>query len=101
MKIRKGDTVVVIKGKDRGKKAKVLRAFLHGGKIVVEGVNLKKKHRRPRRSGEKGQIISSAAPFSASNVKIVCGKCSKVVRVKYKGQGKERFRICSACSEKL
>ncbi|MBI2463295.1 MAG: 50S ribosomal protein L24 [Candidatus Spechtbacteria bacterium] len=101
MKLKKGDIVVITKGKDRGKKAKILRAFPSVEKIMVEGVNIHKRHRRRRSQREKGQIISMPVPFSVSNVKIVCGKCNRAARVQYQGHGKEKVRICSSCSEKL
>lgn len=101
MKLRKGDIVIITKGKDRGKKAKILRALPSDGKIVVEGVNIHKKNRRRRSQTEPGQIISIPLPFSVSNVKIICGKCGKAMRVQYQGIGKEKVRVCSSCSEKL
>jgi large subunit ribosomal protein L24 len=99
MKIRKGDTVLIISGKDRGKTGKILRALPRENKIVVEGVNLRKKHKKPRRGGEKGQIIVLPAPISASNVKLICSKCAKATRVGYKITGDRKYRICKKCGE--
>jgi len=84
MRIKKSDTVLIISGKDRGKKGKVIKALPKENKIVVEGVNLRKKHTRPRRQGEKGQIVEIAAPFDVSNVKLICPKCKKPTRVGYR-----------------
>lgn len=69
MKIKKGDKVQVITGKDKGKKAPVVKAFPKLDKVLVEGVNIKKIHKRARRDGQKGQIIEQAAPIHVSNVK--------------------------------
>lgn len=101
MKIRKNDTVLVISGKDRAKKGKVVRAFPKTEKIIVEGVNLRKKHVRPKKSGEKGQVISLSLPIPASNVKIICTKCQKAVRIGFKKEGAKKFRICSKCKQEI
>lgn len=69
MNVKKGDTVIVLTGKDKGKKAKVLRSFPSAQKVLVEGVNIKKKARRARKQGEKGQIVEVATPIHVSNVK--------------------------------
>jgi len=71
MHVKKGDLVKVISGVDKGKSGKVIRSLPRLGKVVVEGVNLKKRHLRPRKAGEKGQIITFAAPIYASKVKKV------------------------------
>ena len=77
MKIKKGDTVLIISGKDKGRKSKVVKAIPKKGKIVAEGINLIKKNVKAKRSGEKGQIVEISAPFDVSNVKIICSKCGK------------------------
>jgi len=101
MKIKKGDTVLIISGKDKGKKAKVLEAFPRQNKIVVEGVNIAKRHRRPRREKEKGQIVEVAAPIDASNVKLVCPKCSQPSRIGYRLTEKGKYRICKKCGQEI
>lgn len=101
MKIRKGDTVLVISGKDRGKKDKVLQVFPKEERVLVEGVNLRKKHQRPKKSGEKGQIIHLPGSVSISNVKLVCPKCGKATRIGYKIVGKKKFRICKKCKQEM
>jgi len=98
MKIKKGDTVLIIRGKDKGKKGKVLRGFPKEFKVLVENVNLKKKFQKPRREGEKGQIIEMAVPLPVSSVKLICPKCGKAVRVGYKGKG---VRLCKKCGEEI
>ena len=99
MKIKKNDTVLIISGKDKGKKGKILQAFPKDKKVIVEGVNLKKKHRKPKKSGEKGQVISLPGFIFSSNVKIICSKCGKAARTEYKIQGGKKFRICKKCEQ--
>ena len=99
MKIRKGDTVLIISGKDRGKKGKVLQAFPKETRILVAQVNLRKKHQKPKKSGEKGQIIQMPGSISVSNAKLICSKCGKAVKVGYRLEGKKKYRICKKCRE--
>lgn len=101
MKIKNGDTVLIISGKDRGKKGKVINVFPKENRIVVEGANLRKKHTKPRRQGEKGQIVEIAAPLNISNVKLICPKCKKATRVGYKVVEKNKFRICKKCKQEI
>ncbi|MBU2539979.1 50S ribosomal protein L24 [Patescibacteria group bacterium] len=101
MKIHKNDHVLIISGKDRGKTGKVLSVLSEKSKIVVEGVNLRKKCVRPKKSGEKGQIIQITAPLSSSNVKVICGKCGKASRMGYKINGDKKYRICKKCKQKI
>lgn len=97
MKIKKGDNVLVTAGKDRGKKGKVIRTFPHAANIVVEGVQMRKKHVRAKKAGEKGQVVEMPSAFSVSNVKIVCEKCGKATRLGYRVEGKEKSRVCKKC----
>lgn len=99
MKIKKGDTVLIVCGKDRGRKGKVLDAFPQSGKIVVEGINILKKHRRPKSEKEKGQVIELAKPIDVSNVKLICTKCSQPTRVGYRLSEKGKDRICKKCGQ--
>lgn len=101
MKIKKGDTVLIISGKDRGRKGKVLEVFPQDGRLVVEGINLVKKHRRPRQEKEKGQVIELAKPIDASNVKIVCPKCGRASRLGYRLTKEGKYRICKKCGQEI
>ena len=101
MKIRKNDQVMIISGKDRAKKGKVVQVFPKTDKIVVEGLNLRKKHVRPKKSGEKGQVAEIPAPFAVSNVKLICSKCGKPSRVGYKVVDKNKFRVCKKCGQEI
>lgn len=101
MKIKKDDQVLIISGKDRGRKGKVIQAFPKERKIMVEGVNLRKKHVRPKRQGEKGQIVTIPGPFDVSNAKLICSKCGKATRAGYKIEEKRKCRICKECGAEI
>ncbi len=106
MKIKTGDFVQIIAGKDKGKKGKVIQVFPRYGKVIVEGANLRTKHIRSRQRGEKGQKIEFPAPIDASNVTVVCPKTGKPTRIGYKvsvdSSGKKtKVRIAKASGEVL
>lgn len=101
MKIRKGDNVKILSGKDRGKAGKVARVLSKEKKAIVEGLNLVKKHARPKRQGEKGQRISVPAPVDISNLMLVCPKCSKPARIGFKVTNKAKFRVCKRCKSEI
>jgi len=101
MKIRKDDIVLIISGKDKGRKGKIIEALPKEAKVIIENINLRKKHIKPRKSGEKGQIVELPGPLSVSNVKIICPRCSKAARVGYKLEGKKKFRICKKCNQEI
>jgi large subunit ribosomal protein L24 len=100
MKIRKDDTVIIITGKDKGKKGKIRQVLAKDGSVVIEGINIIKRHKKPRGQARQAGIIESEAPVNISKVMIMCPKCSKPVRLKAKVQedGK-RMRVCSKCNE--
>jgi len=101
MKIKKGDTVLITSGKDKGRKGKVLEAFPEESRILIEGINLRKKHQRPKKSGEKGQIVEMPGPIHISNVKLICSKCGKATRIKYKITEGKKYRICKKCGQEI
>lgn len=101
MKLKKGDSILVISGKDRGKTAKILKSFPREMRVLVEGVNLKTRHVKPRRQGESGQVVKAPAPVHVSSLKLLCPKCGKAARVGYKISGKEKFRICKKCQSAI
>ena len=102
MKIRKDDTVIVLSGKERGKKGKVLATMPQTGKVIVEGVNMATRHTKPRRQGETGGIIQQEAPLYASKVMRVCPKCGKPTRAAYKflADG-SKARVCKKCGDTI
>jgi len=100
MKIRKNDTVLVIVGKDKGKKGKVRRALPKEDKIIVEGINMIKRHSRARRAARQAGIIEREAPIHVSNVMLLCSKCNQLTRVGFRFlENGKKARICRACSE--
>lgn len=101
MRIKKGDLVKKIAGKDKGKQGKVLRTLPSEGKIVVEELNIVKRHKKARREGEVGQRVEIAAPFDASNAMIVCPSCSKATRVSYSLVADKKVRVCKKCGKEL
>ncbi len=101
MKIRKGDQVLIISGKDRKKKGKIIQAFPKENRILVEGINLLKKHQKPKRSGEKGQIVLLPGHISVANVKLICPKCGEAARVGYKIVESKKYRICQKCKQEI
>jgi len=115
MKIKKGDKVKVLSGKDKGKTGKVLQVFSSRNRASIEGLNLLIKHMRPRRQGEKGQRIEFPAPMDLSNLIFVCPKCSKPSRIGYKyievtkninnenksKAKKKKIRVCKKCKQTI
>lgn len=97
MKIKKGDRVLILKGKDAGKSGKVIRVFASLGKVTIEGLNLSKKNVRPKRQGEKGQIVSAPTPIRVENVVFVCPSCGKSSKLGYRERDKVKSRICKKC----
>lgn len=101
MKLKKGDTVAIIKGKDKGKTAKILRVFGRENKVLVEGINMKKRHTRPRKAGQKGEIITISHPFALANVMLICKHCGKKTRVGYRVSETQKLRVCKKCGGEL
>ena len=101
MKIKKGDTVQVLSGNDKGKKGEVLEVMPKDSKIVVKGVNVRKKHIKPRKQGEEGGIISLECAVLASKVNVVCPKCGKATRIGYSEEKGEKVRVCKKCGAKI
>ena len=101
MKIKKGDTVVVLSGKDKGKQGKVLGTVPSEDKVVVEGCNMVTCHVKPRRQGEEGGIVKREAAIYASKVQVVCPKCSKATRVAYEIKDGKKVRTCKKCGAEL
>lgn len=101
MKIKKGDLVKIITGKDKGKEGKILKAIPKDNKIIVDGLNLAKKHRRPKRQGEKGEVIQVPRPVDASNVMIICASCRQPTRLGFKILESGKKRVCKKCGSEL
>ena len=101
MSIKKGDNVIVIAGKDRGKTGKILTISREDNRVVVAGVNMYKKHKRPTKQDEKGQIVSLARPMSGSNVMLYCSNCKAGRRIGIRMEGAKKVRFCKKCSISL
>jgi len=101
MKIKKGDQVKILSGKDRGKQGNVLRCLPKNRKLVVEGVNVIKRHKKSSKRGQKGERISLPAPVDISNVQLICPKCGKASRVGLKIIENRRTRICKKCGKEI
>ena len=102
MSIRKDDTVIVLSGKDKGKKGKVLTVMPKDGKVIVEKVNVISRHQKPRKQGEEGGIIKREAPIYACKVMRVCPKCNKPTRPASKvGADGKRVRVCKKCGAEI
>ena len=107
MHVKSNDQVVVISGKDKGKKGKITAAFPKAGRVTVEGVNLVTKHQKARNAMQPGGIIKKELPIDASNVMLVCPKCGKATRVAHKvttvtlengKQDRKMIRVCKKCN---
>ena len=99
--VKKGDTVLVITGKDKGKTGKVLDVFPKDNKVLVDGVNIVTKHKKARKQNEKSEIVKKTAPIEVSNVMVVCGTCGKATRVAHKEINGKKVRVCKKCSASL
>ena len=101
MNIKKNDTVIVLSGKDKGKKGKVLTALPKENKLIVEGVSMATVHQKPRKQGEEGGILHKEIPIRADKVALYCAKCGKGVRVGYKLDGDKKVRIGRPCGHEI
>ena len=100
MKIRKNDTVLVIAGKDKGKKGKVRFARPKDERLIVEGINFIKKHTRATREGRQAGIVEQEAPIPVSNVMLMCSRCNRPARVGFRFlEDGRKVRICRSCHE--
>lgn len=101
MKIKKGDTIIIMKGKDRNKKAKVLKTFSKENKVLADGINVKKVRKRPKKEGEKGQTVELPYPFFAAKAMLVCPKCAMPSRTGYRIRDKVKARVCKKCGAEI
>ena len=101
MNVKKGDTVVVLSGKDRGKQGKVLGTVPAEARIVAEGINIVTCHVKPRKQGEEGGVIKREAAIASCKVQVVCPKCGKGTRVAHKIENGKKTRVCKHCGAEL
>lgn len=97
MKIKKGDTVKIMVGKDRGKTGKVLRAMPDDARVIIEGLNVVKKRSRPKKQGQKGETVLLPRPMRVSNVMLICTNCKFPTRVGARLEGAHHVRYCKKC----
>ena len=97
MKIKRGDTVQVLSGNDKGKTGEVLEVIPKQEKVIVKGINMRKKHIKPKKQGEEGGIISVECGVHMSKVNVLCSKCNKPARIGYKVENDKKTRICKRC----
>ena len=101
MRIKKGDTVLVLSGNDKGKTGEVLEVMPKTGKIIVKGVNIRKKHVKPRKQGDEGGIIPVECSIFSAKVNVVCPKCNKPTKIGYEMDKDKKVRVCKKCGAKL
>ena len=101
MNVKKGDTVIVLSGKDKGKQGKVLGTVPSEAKVVVEGINMVTCHVKTRKQGETGGIVQREAAMYASKVQVVCPKCNKGTRIAHKIENGKKTRVCKHCGAEL
>ena len=101
MRIKKGDTVQVLSGNDKGKTEEVLEVMPKTGKIIVKGVNIRKKHVKPRKQGDEGGIIPVECSIFSAKVNVVCPKCNKPTKIGYEMDKDQKVRVCKKCGAKL
>jgi large subunit ribosomal protein L24 len=102
LKIKKNDIVQAIKGKDKGKKGRVLTVFVERKRVLVEGVNMVKKHKRKTQQDQQGGIVSIESPISISNIMLVCKQCNRPSRVGLViSKDGAKTRVCKACKEQI
>ncbi len=101
MKIKKGDKVKVIAGKDRGREGKVEKVYINSSRVLISGVNQYKRHVRKNDQMPQGGIVDVPRPIDASKLMIVCPKCNKLTRVGYKVEKNKKVRICLKCDSKI
>ena len=101
MKIKKGDTVQVLAGNDKGKTGEVLEVIPKQDKIIAKGINVRKKHVKPRKQGDEGGIISIECAIPSAKVNVVCPTCNKPTRIGYQIEENKKVRVCKKCGAKL
>lgn len=101
MKLKVGDQVLVIKGKDKGRKGKIQKIFPKAGKVFIPGINVYKKHVKAQGEKKPGGIVDKVIPLPISNVALICPKCNQKTRIGYQVSKKEKHRICKKCGSAI
>jgi len=102
MQIKKNDTVMVTSGKEKGKRGRVIAVYPAANRLLIEKLNMIKRHTRPNQQLRQGGIMEKESPISASNVKLICSRCSKPTTITRTAQGEgSRVRVCKTCNETI
>lgn len=101
MKLKRNDEIIVLRGKEKGKKGKIEKVFTKVNEVLVPGLNLYKRHYKSRLQNKPSEIIEITKPFPVSNVALICPSCKKQTRIGYKFENKEKVRICRKCDKKI
>lgn len=101
MKLKRNDEIIVLRGKDKGKKGKIEEVFSKTGKILVPGLNLYKRHYKSKVQNKPSEIIEITKPMPVSSVSLICPNCHKQTRIGYVVENKEKIRICRKCNKKI
>ena len=101
MKIKKGETIKIMSGKDRGKTGKVLHAMPEEDRVIIDGLNVFKKRSRPKKQGQKGETVLVPRPMPASKVMLVCSNCKNPTRVGFRVDGARKVRYCKKCKASI
>ncbi|HXS15500.1 MAG TPA: 50S ribosomal protein L24 [Candidatus Saccharimonadales bacterium] len=101
MKLKKGDEIRVVAGKDKGKSGKIEAVLTKENRVLVMGVNEYKKHQKGRMEGQKSEIITITKPLPVANVQMVCPKCKKLTRVGYQVEKDKKVRVCRKCGKEI
>ncbi|HWQ57767.1 MAG TPA: 50S ribosomal protein L24 [Clostridia bacterium] len=101
LNVKRDDVVVVISGKDKGKKGKILAAFPSKNRVTVQGANIVVRHKKPRKQGQPGGRIEHEGTIDASKVMLICPKCGKATRAAYAFVGEKKVRVCKKCGKNI
>jgi large subunit ribosomal protein L24 len=101
MKLKKGDMIQVMAGKDRGRQGKIEKVLVAENRVLVPGLNQYKKHRKSQGEGKPGEILTLSRPFNISKVAMICTKCKQVTRIGYRYDEKKKVRVCRKCEADL
>lgn len=101
MKLKKGDEIKVVLGKDKGKTGKVERVFAKEDAVLVGGVNQYKRHMKARSQGQTSEIVTITKPMNVAKVQLICPKCKKITRVGYKMEKDVKVRVCRKCGKEI
>lgn len=101
MKLKRNDEVIIVRGKDKGKKGKIEKVFTKEGMVLIPGMNLYKRHYKSRTQNKPSEILEITKPFRVGSVALICPHCKEQTRVGYKIDNKEKVRICRKCNKKI